>query len=82
LESEDKLRKEFEMTQKELDEILDACKPVPCMLIGGHEPPSAQENANQAWQRLAKKKGFIWDTVKPCSKGNRFFTAEVREAKA
>ncbi|MBU2701112.1 hypothetical protein Ga0466249_002223 [Sporomusaceae bacterium BoRhaA] len=71
------MRKEFEMTEDELNKILDACKPVPYMIVGNYVPTSPQENANRAWQALAKERGFVWDTVQPCGKGNRFFTAET-----
>lgn len=70
-------RKEFEMTQEQLDKLLEACKPVPYMVIGGMEPRSLQERANDAWERLGKELGFKHMTVQPLSKGNRFFTAEV-----
>jgi len=74
------MRKEFEMTQAELDEILDACKPTPVMYLSGGQSMfrSPQENANGAWRKLGKKLGFIGDTVRPISgKGDRCFTAEV-----
>ena len=29
------MRKEYEMTQAQLDKILDACKPVPYIVVGG-----------------------------------------------
>ena len=67
---------EFEMTQEDLDAILEACKPVPYMIVGGHPPRSQQENANAAWARLGGKMGFHPMTVRPSSKGQRFFTAE------
>jgi len=72
----------YEITEKELKGLLDACKPVPYMIIGGIAPKSPQENANRAWQKLAKKYGFKWDTVHPIQgKGQRFFTAEPEEKK-
>ena len=75
------MRREFEMSEADFKELLDACKPVPCMMIGSYATPSPQENANRAWARLGRKMGFIGDTAKPISgKGTRFFTAE--EAKA
>ena len=73
------MRKEFEMTQAQLDTILDACKPTPVMYLSGGIPMGGtpQENANRAWKLLAEEKGFVWDSVKPISgKGNLFFTAE------
>ena len=74
------MRKEFELTDEELKELLDASKPVPYMIIGGVIPRSPQENANDAWQRLGAKRGFRFLTVKPIAgKGMKFFTAEVEE---
>ena len=73
------MRQEFEMTDEELREILDASQPVPYLIIGGHAPESPQECANRAWQRLGEKRGFIWDSAQPVSgKGQRFFTAEFK----
>ena len=70
-------RKNFEMTQGQLDKLLDACKPVPYMVIGGRAPASPQENANRAWESLGKELGFKHMTVQPTGKGDRFFTVEV-----
>ena len=70
--------KEFKMTQIELDIILQASKPVPFIMLQCGLPKSPQKNVNNAWQDLAKEKGFIWDTVKPISgKSQLFFTAET-----
>lgn len=75
-------RKEFVMTDEQLQKILDACKPVPYMIIGGVHPRSPQENANSAWQGLARELGFKWDTVQPISgKDMSHFTAEVTDTK-
>ena len=68
--------KDFEMSQEQLEEILDACKPVPLIAINCGMPSSPQENANAAWARLGKTLGFKHMTVKPSGKGNRFFSAE------
>jgi len=73
------MRKEFEMSEGDLREILDACKPVPYMIFGGMVPRSPQENANDAWGRLGEKMGFDWKTVRSNGKGNRYFTAEVKK---
>ncbi len=70
------MRKEYEMTQAQLDAILDACKPVPYMVFGGMEPRSPQENANDAWKALGDELGFDHMTVQPNGKGDRFFTAD------
>ena len=72
------MRQEYEMTEADLAALLDACKPVPYMVIGGVEPPTPQQNANRAWRALGAKMGFRWDTVRPVAgKGQRFFTADA-----
>ena len=68
-------RTNYEMTQEDLDRILDACKPVPYIVIGGHAPRSAQENANAAWAELGARMGFDAMTVQPDGRSNRTFTA-------
>lgn len=73
------MRQEFEMTDEQLEKLLDACKPTPVMFLSGGMPmsPSPQENANRAWQALGQELGFKWDTVKPVpGKPQQFFTAE------
>lgn len=75
-------RTEYEMTDADLKTILDACKPVPYMLIGGHAPSSPQENANRAWAALGAKMGFDPMSVQPTGKGNRFFSAVPSETEA
>lgn len=73
-------RREYEMTEQDLDELLNACKPVPYMVFGGREPRTPQENANDAWARLGARMGFRPMTVQPVAgKGERFFTAEPAE---
>ena len=70
------LRKNYEMSREELDTLLEAGKPVPYMIIGGHEPSSPQGNANRAWAALGEKMGFNSLTVQPIvGKGTRHFTA-------
>ncbi len=75
-------RTEYEMTEGDLKELMEACKPVVAMMIGGHGPSSPQENANRAWQRLGEKMGFDHMTVRPTGRGNRFFTAIPSETEA
>ena len=71
------MRKDFEMTQEQLDELLDACKPTPVMYLSGGKPMfnSPQENANHAWKLLGEKLGFDHMSVKPTGKGDKFFSA-------
>ena len=72
-------RKEFEMTQDQLEALMAAMKPVPLIALQCGAPRSRQENANAAWQRLGKELGFDYMTVRPNMTGDRFFTAEVSE---
>lgn len=73
------MKKEFELSQEDLDKILDAGKPVPAMYLSGGQlmGGTPQENANRDWKEIGKKYGFIWDTARPITgKGQRFITAE------
>ena len=73
-------RTNYEMTEADLEAILDACKPVVAIMVGGYEPSSQQENANNAWAALGRKMGFDHMTVQPINgKGNRFFSAVPSE---
>jgi len=74
-----RMRKEYEMTQEQYGKLLDACKPVPYMVMGGVEPTSPQENANRAWAALGEEMGFDGMSVLPSTKGSHFFTAESIE---
>ncbi len=76
-------RVEYEMTEKDLEEILEVCKPVPLIALNCGMPDSPQENANRAWKRLGEKMGFDHMTVNPIDgKGNRFFTAVPSETES
>ena len=73
-------RTNYEMTERDLETLLDACKPTICIQIGGYSGSTPQENANRAWAALGKKMGFDSDTVQPIDgKGSRFFTAVPTE---
>lgn len=73
-------RREYEMTEEQLEKILEASKPVPYIMVGGMPPPSPQEVANAAWSRLGDELGFQYMTVQPVpGKGERFFTAVPKE---
>ena len=68
-------RTNYEMTQADWDAILDACKPVPMIMLHiGGGPRSQQERANDAWAALGEKMGFDYMTVQPGNR-DRFFTA-------
>lgn len=67
---------EYEMSEKDLQTLVEAGKPTPVIKIGNYTPPSPQENANRAWEALGKRMGFDYMTVIPIKeKGNRFFNA-------
>ena len=73
-------RVEYEMSEQELQELMDACKPTPVMLIGGYAGSGPQENANNAWKKLGAVMGFDAMSVRPMAgKGSRFFTAVPTE---
>jgi hypothetical protein len=63
------MRKEFELTQPQLDELLNASKSTPVMYL-------------YAWEKLSTELGFKHMTVRPNGKGNRFFTAMTVENKS
>ena len=73
-------RQEYEMSEEDYQKLLEASKPTPCMMIGTYTPPTPQENANRAWRALGERMGFVFQSVKPSSKGHRFFTAIPQEA--
>ena len=64
------MKRQYRLTDAELESILDASKPVTYMVIGGVEPRSPQENANDAWQTVAMNHGFIWDTAEGAGTGD------------
>jgi len=50
--------KRFEMTPEQHAKLLDACKPVPMIMLQCGRTPSPQERANNAWASLGKELGF------------------------
>jgi hypothetical protein len=70
-------RREYELTDEQYARLMDACQPVPYMVIGGVVPPSPRENAEMAWRELGREMGFDGMTARPApGKSGRFFTAE------
>lgn len=73
-------RTNYEMTEADLEKILDACKPTVAIMIGGYAGNTPQDNANAAWAELGQRMGFDSMTVEPIpGKGNRFFSAVPTE---
>ena len=58
-------KKRFDMTAEQLETLLNACKPIPLIMLQCGMPPSPQERANNAWQRLGNEMGFKHMTVEP-----------------
>lgn len=74
------MRQRYEMTDQDLEILLNASKPTLCMEICRKLPRSPQENANEAWRRLGDKIGFDHMTVRPVGNDIKVFTAESKEA--
>ena len=74
------MRKEYKLTDEELEQFLNASKPVPYIIVGGRGPRSSQEKANIIWQSLGEKYGFKYMTAKSVpGKSQEYFTAEAKE---
>lgn len=69
------MKRDFEMTEADLQKLMDASKPVTYMVFGGRAPSSPQENANAAWAELGRRMGFDPMSVESNGKGDRFFRA-------
>ncbi|HDZ25797.1 hypothetical protein LCGC14_1114590 [marine sediment metagenome] len=72
------MKQEFEMTQEEMDDIIQINKDVgPVMQIGTVTTGmDRQEKINNYWQGLADKYGFNPETVEGSSRGELYFLAE------
>lgn len=68
---------EFVLNDKNMQRLLDACKPVPAIALQCGPVINPQERANIVWAELGKEMGFKPMTVMRSSKGERYFTAEV-----
>lgn len=68
-------RTNYEMTQDDLDSLLDSMKSEPVIMLNIIGGRSKQDRANDAWKRLGEKMGFDHMTVQPTGKGDRFFSA-------
>lgn len=67
----------YEMSEEQLQKIMDASEPVPMIALHCGPITSPQENANRAWQELGREMGFKWDTARPIrGEDHRIFTAE------
>ena len=72
-------RLEYELTDSEYQELLEASRLVPLLYLSGGIPMglTTQDHANAAWRALGQKRGFDYLTVQP-SRSLKHFTAEPR----
>ena len=70
-----KARKNYEMTQADLDVLLKASRPVSAIALHCGPLGSVRESVNDAWKALGEKMGFDHMTARPSGRGDRFFTA-------
>ncbi len=71
----------YTMTEEQHVKIMEACKPVPMIMLQCGDPPSAQDTANRAWKVLADELGFKWDTVRSVS-GESDYTFDASPVEA
>lgn len=71
------MKQEFEMSEEQVQAIYDISKDrTPVIRIGvtwlGLDK---QERANKLWRTMADEMGFVWDSVEPSARGNKYFLA-------
>ena len=66
----------YEMTDEQLNKLMDACEPVSMIMLQCGTPRSVHQNANDAWGKLGLELGFDHTTVRPVAgRGYRVFEA-------
>lgn len=72
------MRKEFKLTDKQYDALLEVCRPVPMIALHCGPILSNQKRVNTAWEALGQEIGFDPMTVQPVDgKNEKHFSAEV-----
>jgi len=75
----------YTMTEDDLELLKEAAKIKRFYIEGDKKFGTPQEMSNRAWQKIADRLGFIWDTVEPMggndpldgySKGERFYATK------
>lgn len=69
------MKQEYELTQEQLDRLIEASKPVPYLIFGGIALTNPQEYANIAWAEIAEYHKVQIYSITPSPKGIKFFTA-------
>lgn len=75
------MRREFQMTKKQLSDLIRASQPRPVTYLKGGIPMFSEprENAATAWEALSQQLGFDAQTVQPVDgKDETVFTAEEK----
>jgi poly-gamma-glutamate capsule biosynthesis protein CapA/YwtB (metallophosphatase superfamily) len=68
------------MTDEEFNDLVEACKPVPYMVIGGIVPESPTDKAMRVWDSVAKRVGCVQSSIAPANTGDDHdFMAEPKE---
>lgn len=71
------MRREFKMSDEDLELIREASRPVPLIMLQAGMPLTPQQNANNAWSALGRKMGFKTYTAGPVEgKSEHYFMAE------
>lgn len=71
---------EYEMSEEQYARMIEACKPVPLIMLQCGPAPSQQERVNAAWTELGKEMGFKPMTAtRSFRNSERFFLAEPEE---
>ena len=74
------MRKEYEMSQEQLNKLKEASKPVMYIIIDGKPPRSPADNACDVWRQLGMEMNFEWDSAEPIKdKSQLYFTANPKE---
>lgn len=60
----------YRMTDPELNELMEASKPVPYMVFGGIEPRSPRDNAMDVWRKVAARVGCDVDSIDSAGTGD------------
>lgn len=55
----------YQLTDDEYNELLEASKPTPYIVIGGREPEGPYEKVMRIWKRISVRVGCDWQTVGP-----------------
>ena len=61
---------QYRLTDEELDEIMEASKPVLYMVVGGVGPRSPQEKVMDVWRKIAVRVNCDVESIGPADSGD------------